>query len=566
MKVFFSLVKIYFASAFNVKNFIAGLQRCKKKKDGTAVTRISAVKTAGVIVLFVLLAAEFLFVFGFFSLTLYRAAKDMHNIRFLFEFSAAILSVFSALFGFMLTASTYYIGEIEERLLSMPIKPKTLFGAKFAASCLNEIITSISFFAVLAVIYGIHEQPPAVFYVWTVLSALLIPLPIIACCYAVNVFIMCFFTFFKDKNVILTINALLGMAIALGVNYALQSMSAEQEFSNFAEKLVRQAALFERYGAYYPPVKLIGAALSNPASVYGFLSMAALMLFCLLLPAAALVFLALPYARSLVGFGEKKVKKLEAKRVSGFIVKEIKARPQLLSFVKREFDTMNRTPVYLLNGPFIAVFLPVLMIVIFAARGKLAGILLVAPFVKADFGFAILGLAAGVLGAMTNIADTSLSRDAQVLPLIKSLPVNIPVYMYAKLIHAAIFSMSAWVPLIFLPAFLFGLSSLTVFFACITALAVSSLLNLIGLFMDTANPKLRWDNPLAAMKQNMNVLFVTFLNFIVTAALACVLFIVRNAPVWLLLIYFVFIPGALTAVLIKPYSIFAQKKIENLEL
>ena len=437
----------------------------------------------------------------------------------------------------MLTASTYYIGEIEERLLSMPIKPKTLFGAKFAASCLNEIITSISFFAVLAVIYGIHEQPPAVFYVWTVLSALLIPLPIIACCYAVNVFIMRFFTFFKNKNVILTINALLGMAIALGVNYALQSMSAEQEFSNFAEKLVRQAALFERYGAYYPPVKLIGAALSNPASVYGFLSMAALILFCLLLPAAALVFLARPYARSLVGFGEKKVKKLEAKRVSGFIVKEIKARPQLLSFVKREFDTMNRTPVYLLNGPFIAVFLPVLMIVIFAARGKLAGILLVAPFVTADFGFAILGL-----------------------------PVNIPVYMYAKLIHAAIFSMSAWVPLIFLPAFLFGLSSLTVFFACITALAVSSLLNLIGLFMDTANPKLRWDNPLAAMKQNMNVLFVTFLNFIVTAALACVLFIVRNAPVWLLLIYFVFIPGALTAVLIKPYSIFAQKKIENLEL
>lgn len=66
MKVFFSLVKIYFASAFNVKNFIAGLQRCKKKKDGTAVTRVSAVKTAGVIVLFVLLAAEFLFVFGFF--------------------------------------------------------------------------------------------------------------------------------------------------------------------------------------------------------------------------------------------------------------------------------------------------------------------------------------------------------------------------------------------------------------------------------------------------------------------------------------------------------------------
>ena len=68
------------------------------------------------------------------------------------------------------------------------------------------------------------------------------------------------------------------------------------------------------------------------------------------------------------------------------------------------------------------------------------------------------------------------------------------------------------------------------------------------------------------MKQNMNVLFVTFLNFIVTAALALALFIVRNAPVWLLLIYFVFIPGALTAVLIKPYGIFAQKKIENLEL
>ena len=68
------------------------------------------------------------------------------------------------------------------------------------------------------------------------------------------------------------------------------------------------------------------------------------------------------------------------------------------------------------------------------------------------------------------------------------------------------------------------------------------------------------------MKQNMNVAFIMLFNFIIMGLAGLALFFARNSYTWLLLIYFVFIPGAIFAVLLKPYGIYAERKIHNIEL
>ena len=566
MKVFFRLVKIYLASVFNFKNFKAQIQKRKKKGDQT-VTKNSKAKMLGMVILFLFVFAEFLFIFGFLIFGLYGTAKAVNNISILFEVTALLISFMSLLFGSMLTISTYYIGEIEEQFLSMPIKPRTLFASKFFANSLNSIITSFAFFAVLMGIYGYMESPPFMFYISAVICALVIPLPMISVCYFFNILIMRFTRVFKNKNVIMAVNGILGMALALGFNYIIQSSSGSDPEALY--KMVEsKAAAFQNFGSYYPPLKLVGYILSEPTSVLSFLYILLLVAFCAALPALVIGFMSKLYTDSLIGFNEKSIKKLEAKQVSSFLHKNIKKSSPFIAYVKREFRMMNRTPVYLLNGPFSIIFMPILLIVISIAKGLNLNNIPpnIIDFMQGNAGFVITGLAAGFLGSMTNIADTALSRDAKFIPFIKSLPVDIAVYMYAKLAHAMIFALFAIVIGVGFAGFVFKFGLLHIVLSSLVALCFSALVNLVSLFLDTAHPKLHWDNPVAAMKQNTNVLFIMFFNMIILALSAVVVFFSMNSYLWLILIYFCGIPAAVFAVLIKPYGIYAENKIASIEL
>ncbi|CEM61735.1 hypothetical protein DWQ65_11070 [Treponema phagedenis] len=562
MKVFFRLVKIYLASTFNFKNL---KEQIKKKKKGQPGEKTSKLKAFGMIILFALLLVELLFFFGGAAYSLYTTAKALHNMNLLFEISAAIISVFTLLIGFMLTTSTYYIGDIEELFLSMPIKPRALFGAKFAANSVNGILTSVSFFAVLSIIYGIFEKPPFLFYVYALVCALAIPLPMIALCYFFNILIMRFTNFLKNKNLILTVNGIIGMGFAIGFNYILQSAKGTPD--EILQTLASGTAALQDFGAYYPLVKFVGVALTQPVSLFGFFSLFGLLLASMVLPVCVIFFMSNMYAKSLIGFGEHRVKKLEAKHVSQYIKKKIKAAPLLYTCVKREFNMMNRTPIYLLNGPLSIIFLPILLIVIFSAKNnglKMSSEIM--QFIDTSSVFVITGLAAGILGSMTNIADTAVSRDAKFIPIIKSFPIDIKIFMYAKLIHAMIFAVFATIIIVGFAAVFFKLSILYIIFASLISLAFSAMLNLVGLFLDTAKPKLHWDNPVSAMKQNLNVMFVMFFNLIIMGIAIVVFFLSRNTYDWVLLIYFAGIPAAVFFVLLKPYGIFAENKIAKIEL
>lgn len=568
MNVFFRLLKIYLASVFNFKNIKMQIQK-KVSKNGESVTKISKVKMVGIIFLFILIGAELIFFYGFYVFSLYKFAKAMNNIKLLFEMSVFITSFFSLLFGFLLTVSTYYIGEIEERFLSMPIKPRLLFASKFTANYINSLITSVTFFAVLMVIYGMFEKPHFLFYIWSFVCAVLVPLPIISFCYFFNIVLMNFTGFFKNKNVIMIMSSAVGVILSLALNYFFQSLSHSNNFAVIENRLETASLTLSEYGKFiYLPIKLAGKILAYPASMQAVFNLFLFIIISTAFPAVLILFMSKMYLRSLVGFGEKKIKKLNSSDTQCYIKKNMRMLPSLLSYVKREVIIMNRTPAFLLNGPFLIIFLPVLFIVIFAAKGINFNSI---PdgffnFMHTNAGFVIAGLIAAFLGAMSNVADTALSRDAKFILMIKSLPINLKNFMYAKFIHAMMFSVFAIFVGVGIISYIFKFTVLNIIFASLVAISFSGLLNLIALFLDTANPKLHWENPVAAMKQNSNVLFITFFNFIIFGLSGGILYLSVNAYTWVLLVYFIFIPSALFSILIKPYGVYAEKKLSSIEI
>lgn len=567
MNVFIQLLKIYTASVFNVKKITAFIQKRKKKGDEDE-THSSPVKLIGIAVLFIVLGVEILIFFGVYALALYRATKAMHNMRLLFEIAVLLASTISLFFGFFTAASTYYIGEIEEHLLSLPIKAHTLCAAKFTATYINAFVTSVCCLAPVILVYGIYENPNIVFYIWAVLCTFFIPLPVVSLCFAFTILLMRFTRFFRNKNVITTIGASIGIILSLVLNYVVQSATETKAFTALAKNLAAQSALLEPYGAYYPPVKLVGGILINPLSFHAVLYACILVILTALPPAFVIFCMSKLYTDSLVGFGEKKIARLGAKEGDAYIKKNIRESAVMVSLVKREFIMMNRTPMYLLNGPFTIVILPVLFVVIFIARGKSFSSIpsSVYAFMNGSSGFAIVGIIAGFLGAMTNIADTTLSRDAKYIPLIKSLPIDFKTFMYAKLIHAMLFAVFAIVVGVGFLAFVFKLSLLQIIFASLTGFAFSFILNEIALFLDTAHPKLNWDNPVAAMKENANIFFVFLFNSIAAGLTVFAFYFLRGAQTWVVALCFIAFPLLVALLLLKLYGGYAEKSLHSLEV
>jgi ABC-2 type transport system permease protein len=76
--------------------------------------------------------------------------------------------------------------------------------------------------------------------------------------------------------------------------------------------------------------------------------------------------------------------------------------------------------------------------------------------------------------------------------------------MFAKLAHGLLFAAFGSFLGAGLLAILLGLSAADAMGAIAVALALSALINMAGLWLDTANPRLDWNSPVAAMKQNPN--------------------------------------------------------------
>lgn len=494
MSVYRSLVALYVKSFYNLSG----------KKDGKGM-----LKAAGFVVLMVFAAGNFGYLFVSLNLNLYEglALAGMQDVLLL---NAAVMATALTVFvGFMTALSTYYLNDMELQLLAMPIRPRALLGAKFTAVYVSEAAFSLFFMASTMVVFGMKERPSPLFYLWGAIAGLLLPLPALAASYLVQIPLLSFARFLRNKRTIMLVGGVLGIFLALAVNVYFQRMMPP-----VADPAARAAAVtgpgsaVSRMGAAYPPAHLAWRAMSAPSAPGAMTAMLALFAWCAAGPALVVFLLSGAYARSLVGFNEAHVKKLSAKGADAFILKRVRSGPTWLTLLRREINMMNREPIYLLNGPLIVVLLPVIAGVMLVVQKDallsdpdLAG---VRDMISGGLGAALAGLVGAFLGSGTSVACTSLSRDAKALPFIKSLPVSPAAYMLAKLGHALVFGVIGSAVGVGLLAVVLRLQPAAALSGLAAALALSSLFNLAGLWLDTANPRLSWDNPIAAMKQNPN--------------------------------------------------------------
>jgi ABC-2 type transport system permease protein len=372
----------------------------------------------------------------------------------------------------------------------------------------------------------------------------------------------------RNRNVVFALVSVIGLLAGLAFNVYFQIVSRKlMDPAWMAAHLAGADSLVGRMAAAWPPAWLAWKALTAKGAVGVLYALANV---ALGLAASALVAGAFGplYARSLPAFTEERVKR---SRLSvGRYERTFRQRPVLLSLFQREVRLMNREPVYFINGPLVILIMPIIgAIGVLAIKLNPQAVQSLAPVLAQarDSAWAPLACAAfgAFSGSSTSIACTALSRDAKALRYLRALPVGWRDLMLAKFFHALAFAAFGALVCSVGPAILLGLSVMDTLAAFALALAFSAFACVAGLWLDTAHPRLSWDNPIAALKQNPNA---TIFILAVMATLGGLGAVCAVWPLGKVGLYCLFLFGftGLTVALAALYPRFARQALAAIEV
>ncbi len=429
-----------------------------------------------------------------------------------------IVSMIVFFFGIFYVLSVFYYSKDVETLLPLPLSPGQIVGAKFLVTLFFEYLTELIIFVPIAIGYGIAMKAGLWFYFSAVVVFLLLPVAPLALAGIIDVFIMAFTTFAKNKDRFKMFSGIIGIVIALGFNFLIQKTTASYSDPEALKTLLAQGnnSMLATLSNLFPTNRLASLALVNE-SIIGF---AYLIAFLLIMAAFFGLFYYLSsklYFKGAIGINESSAdrKKLGKKDFE----KQTRTLGSLMACLQKEVRLLYRHPGYFVNCVLLNFLFPFILILPILAGGGDQAKEMKNLYASGASNLGIIFLVAAFITSSNSIASSAISREGRLLYLSKYIPVSPRVQLEAKLLSSLIFGVIASVMLMVVMLIFFEISIIYFALGLIVSILATVFTSLVGLLIDIANPKLNWDNDLKAVKQNMNVLLVMLITIIVGGVL-----------------------------------------------
>lgn len=542
--------------------------------------------------LFLYVVVVFIGMYSMIMFSIYSSLKDAGttNLMPVISMIAAFCVIF--FFGISSVATNYFTGNGEEQFLSMPVTPAQFFGAKFGVSVISDAFIGFGFFAISSGIYGYNEHllTKPLFYVGTLVSAAAISLIAIAFIYFLLIILLYFVPALRKKSILTGVASVFIIAFAACYGFINSQFGSKMGTAVATGDMGQMAEIANPIVSYF---RNMDSALSFLKFISNALNGHVVPILILVVVSAAIIFVYIPlmgklYVKTLNGFTDIKTKKLSAEKAEETI-KEIKINSVFKAFYLRDLRTVLREPTFFANGPLMIILLPVIMTVsivfsLFVQGGEsfneLKNVLTEAlgklspeDFTKVKFYIVLIAAAvANFMGNSTSIASSSFSREGKSLYDLKAMPVTNLMLAKVKFWHAFTYVLVTDVIIVvylFIANLILGapfeLSVLLGIFIMIIVIntAVSLPIVIFDMFMDTVNPKLNWENPIAAFKQNMNSIIAVFATMIIDGLFVILgVFVLPKSLVGLIILAVIFvIIGAPVGV---AYFKYAEKRITKM--
>lgn len=510
MRKFISLLKLQINARYGLSNVLYNIKSDKK----------ALWKSIGMGLAILIAMAEIIGIYTFLMLQLYKGALAINAPQIVLTMAAVSSGIIVLIFGIFYILSTVFLAKDSEFLSSLPLSQGSVFLSKFILVLLGEY--PFAFFLMLppVIIYGVGQNMGAMYYLLAIICTLFIPLVPLVISSLLSLLLMNIVGRSRHRDLITIIGSIiLLVGVFLGQNYLIGQMpDNNQEF--LAELLKSSNKLVEFMGRAFPPAiwitKILSGTFSEAVINMAYLLIVSLGAFGLVYFIASFI-----YQRGATA-------QFETGASTGKAKLSYKSSSQILTIFKIEWLTILRTPIYALNS-LVMVFMAPLLMMLPLFGGNLANdpdLQFLYQLIKNGESTPLLPLiVAGLITVFVLInpaVSSTFSREGKNIWILKNIPVKPQIQVYGKLLAGYSISFIAAV----LSAFMAMLSFRIPFISTVMAVILSAValvpISAVGIYIDLKRPKLIWNNPQEAIKQNFNVVIAMLLGFVLVTVFAAI--------------------------------------------
>jgi len=557
MKVLFSLIK----TSLNINFGISALKyRFTKEKK----------RLWEPILVFISIIIGFVTMFGmftFFLIGVFMAGKSLGQPEIVLTMAFMGAQLVILIFGIFYIMSSFYFSKDLNLLIPLPIKPGHIITAKLIIILINEYLVALPLLIPALIIYGIGFGVSVGYWLkgaFLILTTPILPLTIAA---LFVIILMRFVNIRKSKDLLVIIGSLLGLFIGIGINFFVQQIPEGSEEEFIKNLIESQEGIIRSISAKFPPSLWATYGLSKS----GFEGLGYFILF---IGVSLLLFAALIWLGNQIfykGFlaGQEVYRKNKSLSVKQLEEHSAKTSSPVLALFWKEWKLFMRTPIYVMNGLAGMLVAPIFMIMpLLSRRSEFENLLIQLQNPELGFTVTLVVLAISLFISSINIvASTSISREGSTFWISKLIPVSPREQVLAKLFHSTVLSLIGIIPIIAIAQLLIGLSAFRVLALVILGIFGSFMLNTMNLIIDLIRPKLEWNDPQEAIKQNLNAMLGMLLSLISIALLAgiSVILILVKSPEWLVYLILAIIMGSMDVITIQLLFALAKRQYARIE-
>ncbi len=438
-------------------------------------------------------------------------------------FLTLIIGFLNFVFTFFYVSYFLNLTPSEEYLLTLPIDSKTLFASKI----INISITSGFFFMIMNLVqfimYGVIENVTFDYYFIFLIQSVIINLFCSILSIAISLFFVNIFKFLKNKDLITYLSILIFLPLVLGYNIVIQKITQNPSaikdifinlISNNFDKLKIIQIIFSPLFLF---INYIINTIIKEKTILRFLHFLIQIGVVFLLYELVLIIFSPIYKKLLLMTNVKRAKiNNNDSKTKSYINSSYKRRTPYISLLRKEISSIYREPQFFLNGPFVIILMPLILFVTYYFSYKnsneMNGLISLILGNKNNMNLivSIAVVASFLLGDFSSITSTAISREGKSFSILKTLPIKPKEYILSKITHGLILTFFGSLVFSFVLYFILKLNLYAVILICIIVLISSILFHIISISFDINKPKLNWDNPVIAMKQNFNAVYAIF--------------------------------------------------------
>lgn len=420
---------------------------------------------------------------------------------------------FGALFSLISTiskANSYLFQSKDyDLLMSLPINSKTVITSKLLSLLFLNYISFGFVYIPTLFWHAYFTMPSILFYVFAIIFFILGPLVIVVICSGVSYLFGLILSKLKHRNFIQTIGMLIFFLAVMYFSFSFNNINSaiDENDPNIIINMVDNIIGFCRTLFY--PSKFVVEALVD-YNIISFVIYAAISI--------------VPFILFIYIVGHNFVKANARARVSytdkNFRLKEQKYNGQFKALFGKELRTYFSNSAVVLNtivGPIMGT----IMLVMFILSPQLTGL---GEIVSSD---TIVALVIGLITIMNSIMTTtssSVSLEGKQFWILKSLPIKEEKIFLSKIFLNIIIAVPFSIINTVIVTFVLEPTIIDLLLILILPLLVSTLMGVLGLYINIVFPKLNWTTAVRVVKQSLSSGLTMLIGFLLMIGLAFLFF------------------------------------------